>query len=374
VSTPRGEPQGSPDGRTALRRFTNDRRRGWHSIGIQQADSTAIPSTDSIQALSRDAVLPALVDLAGASDLAAAQQAATNLLRSVTRQQVSKRDLWPAIATAAAEAVRASDLHFAVTCGIAVLQWQLFLLSPYPELARILRPVPPQAELDLLISCYEACTMVGASESAVAAGPMPVDVETVRIQTQKRLGTLSVQDYLATPTVRRALVRQAPIIGPPDPAAALLAANEQAQLLSRKQIFLSYVREDLAIVDRIVLALVEAGYAVWIDRGDLLPGRRWQSEIKRAIESCDYFLACYSPRYWQRTESYMNEELNLAVTRYRKMPRNRTWFIPAKLEECKLSDHPIGPSETVADQLQAPDFGMDWELAIRQLIDALDEP
>jgi hypothetical protein len=105
----------SPDGRTALRRFANDRRLGWHSVGIQQSDSTATPPTDITQALSRDLVLPALVDLADATDLTNAQQATTNLVRSVTEQEVSKRDLWSAIATAAAEAVRAGDLPFAVT-------------------------------------------------------------------------------------------------------------------------------------------------------------------------------------------------------------------------------------------------------------------
>jgi hypothetical protein len=132
----------------------------------------------------------------------------------------------------------------------------------------------------------------------------------------------------------------------------------------------SYVREDLTTVDRLVAALRDAGYDVWIDRGSLLPGMRWQQEIRTAIESGDFFLACFSPHYW-KPQSYMNEELALAVARLRLMPRTRSWFIPVMLEQCELPDVPIGPGETVADSIQYADFTADWETALRQLVTVL---
>jgi hypothetical protein len=136
------------------------------------------------------------------------------------------------------------------------------------------------------------------------------------------------------------------------------------------RVFVSYVREDLVLVDRLVAALRDAGYDVWTDRGNLLPGMRWQQEIRKAIESGDYFLACFSPRYWKPL-SYMNEELALAVARLRLMPRTRSWFIPVVLERCELPDFPIGPGETIADSIQYADFAADWETALRQLIAAI---
>jgi hypothetical protein len=136
---------------------------------------------------------------------------------------------------------------------------------------------------------------------------------------------------------------------------------------ARRRIFVSYVREDLALVDRLVLDLRTAGYDVWIDRSQLLPGRRWKSEIKKAIADGDYFIACFSPNYW-KLQTYMNEELIYAVERLRLMPRNRDWFIPAMLAECEIPDHAIGPNETLADTMQYADFGKDWDEALRQVI------
>jgi hypothetical protein len=136
------------------------------------------------------------------------------------------------------------------------------------------------------------------------------------------------------------------------------------------RVFVSYVRDDLDVVDRLAAELTAAGFDVWIDHARLAPGMRWKAEIHRAIAAGDFFLACFSPRYW-KPESYMNEELLVAVERLRTMPRNRTWFIPVKLAECELPDYPIGPGETIGNALQYADFGADWALAMCQVIAAL---
>jgi len=139
------------------------------------------------------------------------------------------------------------------------------------------------------------------------------------------------------------------------------------------RVFVSYVREDLVVVDRLVAALRDAGCDVWIDRDSLLPGVRWQQEIRAAIEGGDFFLACFSPRYWKPL-SYMNEELTLAVARLRLMPRTRSWFIPVVLERCELPDIPIGPGENLFESIQYADFAADWDVALRQLIAAIGTP
>jgi hypothetical protein len=119
--------------------------------------------------------------------------------------------------------------------------------------------------------------------------------------------------------------------------------------MKRKRVFVSYVKEDLAEVDRLVLELRAAGYDVWIDRRSLLPGRRWQRVITQEIGEGDYFLACFSAAACAKPVSYMREELIVAINRMRRMARDRTWFIPIRLNKCTLPDHEIGPGETVAD-------------------------
>lgn len=141
----------------------------------------------------------------------------------------------------------------------------------------------------------------------------------------------------------------------------------------RARIFVSYVHDDLTAVNRLVDELTAAGFSVWMDTRRLRPGMRWRSEIQKAIEAGDFFLACFSPRYWHR-ESYMHEELLVAVERLRRMPRDQTWFIPVKLAECELPDHPIGPGETISNTMQYADLGTDWAEGLRQLMAALAPP
>lgn len=154
---------------------------------------------------------------------------------------------------------------------------------------------------------------------------------------------------------------------------APVAAPVPGRAVARKQVFVSYVREDLTLVDKLVRNLRDAGHDVWIDRSELLPSQRWKSTIKRAIDDSDYFVACFSPHYW-KPQTFMNEELIHAVERMRLMPRDRVWFVPAMLAECEIPDFPIGPSETLTDTLQYADFGKDWDEALRRVLTVLGPP
>jgi hypothetical protein len=68
----------------------------------------------------------------------------------------------------------------------------------------------------------------------------------------------------------------------------------------------------------------------------------------------------------------MNEELIVAIERFRLMPRGRTWFIPAMLAECALPDHAFGPNETLVGDMQYADFGKDWDDALRRVVAVLE--
>lgn len=134
-----------------------------------------------------------------------------------------------------------------------------------------------------------------------------------------------------------------------------------------EHIFISYVRENQESVDRLCSALGSYCLKVWLDRKDILPGRRWRTAIRHAIQQGAYFLACFSKEYSTRQRTYMNEELALAIDELRKRPYETSWFIPVRLADCIIPDREIGGGESLAD-LQWVDLFQDWDAGIRKIL------
>ena len=116
-----------------------------------------------------------------------------------------------------------------------------------------------------------------------------------------------------------------------------------------KGVFISYVSENIEIVDRLYQELKLHGIEVWRDRDNIAPGLRWKREIRRAIQQGAFFIACFSKEYDERDQTYMNEELAIAIEELRQRPIDQAWFIPVKLNECEIPDRDIGGGETLRD-------------------------
>jgi HEAT repeat protein len=112
-------------------------------------------------------------------------------------------------------------------------------------------------------------------------------------------------------------------------------------------VFLSYVRDNSDIVDVLAGTLRAFGIETWLDREQIKPGTRWRDTIRDGIQEGAFFIACFSSEYNQRTKSYMNEELTLAIDELRQRPTDQAWFIPALLNECDIPDRNIGGGETL---------------------------
>jgi HEAT repeat protein len=140
---------------------------------------------------------------------------------------------------------------------------------------------------------------------------------------------------------------------------------------STPTVFISYVRENTDQVKRLVNSLRAKGVAAWLDTDNLKPGYRWPDEIRRAIESGGFFLACFSPEYTNKTRSYMNEELIIAIEELRRRPVDRAWFIPVLLAECEVPDRTIGAGETLRS-LQFVPLYEDWGAGIARLLLVID--
>jgi hypothetical protein len=136
----------------------------------------------------------------------------------------------------------------------------------------------------------------------------------------------------------------------------------------QSHVFISYVREDKAMVQRLASELEQHGVEVWLDRDRLRPGMRWQAAIRRAIEDGAFFIACFSEHLAARQRSYMNEELVIAIDAVRRQPSDRGWFLPVLLSpNAAVPDRLIGAGETLHDIHYVELYG-DWDDGIRRLV------
>jgi outer membrane protein assembly factor BamB len=141
----------------------------------------------------------------------------------------------------------------------------------------------------------------------------------------------------------------------------------QSLVRGQYHVFVSYVHDDAEAVTKLRTELTGQGVKVWLDREDIYPGERWRRAIRRAITEGAYFIACFSSLYAQRTKTYMNEEIVLAIEELRQRPTDRVWFIPVKLSPCDIPDRDIGAGETLLD-LQYVDLYSDWRHGVNRIL------
>lgn len=142
--------------------------------------------------------------------------------------------------------------------------------------------------------------------------------------------------------------------------------------------FISYVREDEAVVKRVQGELERAGIDVWRDVDDIEPGRPWRDAVAEAMRTKKLvFLGCFSESaVAQETSGQMteiNDALKLAQTGDVDLH-----IIPIRLDSCAvpsldLSDAPgrdqLGRGVTLRDLQRVDLFGDDvWEAGIATLV------
>ena len=137
-----------------------------------------------------------------------------------------------------------------------------------------------------------------------------------------------------------------------------------------KKVFISYVRDNVDEIDKICDIFGKNNIEYWLDRDQVEPGKLWKKAIIDAINNGAFFLACFSREYEYRTESYMNEELLVAIEILRTKPYDSGWLISIKLSECEIPAIDIGANHTLQD-IQYLEFHKDWATSIKRLIDMI---
>ena len=134
--------------------------------------------------------------------------------------------------------------------------------------------------------------------------------------------------------------------------------------------FVSYVREDREVVDRLARTLRREGVEVWLDRDSIRPGTPWREAIEAAIRGGAYFIACLSRTLATKPGSFMWEELDLAVDRLAHRADLRTWFVPLRLDGGGMPDLARGGRAALA-AIEQIDLAADWEDGVRRLLGVL---
>lgn len=137
-------------------------------------------------------------------------------------------------------------------------------------------------------------------------------------------------------------------------------------------VFISHDQEDGRSAEWLQRILEGAGFRVWRDAVDLLPGQDRRSEIRKAInEGALVFIACFSRYSLSRPRSIQNEELLLAVEQLRMRLPDDPWLIPVRFDDCRVPDIEIGGGRTLASLESADLFGDGAEAAAERVAAAV---
>ena len=126
------------------------------------------------------------------------------------------------------------------------------------------------------------------------------------------------------------------------------------------QIFLAYVKEDQPLVEHLYEALEAAGFSPWMDARKLLPGQNWPRAIENAIETSDFFVACFSNNSVSKRGGFP-AEIRYALDCARHMPLDDIFVIPVRLDACSVP-------RSIQKELQYIDLFPEWEGGVNRLV------
>lgn len=137
-------------------------------------------------------------------------------------------------------------------------------------------------------------------------------------------------------------------------------------------VFISYVHEDKARVDRLQTILEAAGIRVWRDTQDLWPGEDWKQRIHDAISNGALaFLACFSEHSAARPKNYQNAELALAADEIRLRPPGTPWLIPVRFDAVGLPDYDLGGGRSLHNLQRVDVIGEEWAAPCARLVTSI---
>ena len=128
----------------------------------------------------------------------------------------------------------------------------------------------------------------------------------------------------------------------------------------RVQVFIAYVREDLTVAERLYECLYAAGFSPWMDLRNLVPGQNWPRAIENAIETSDFFIACFS-EYSVNKKGGFQAEIRYALDCARQLPLEQIFIVPVRLNGCSVP-------RSIQKEFQYVDLFPDWQQGMRRVL------
>jgi TIR domain len=132
---------------------------------------------------------------------------------------------------------------------------------------------------------------------------------------------------------------------------------------TRQRVFIAYVEEDLEHAKNLYRAFEKHGFRPWLDKKKLMPGQNWPRAIETAIQTSDFFVACFSKRATTKRGTF-HSELRYALNCASKVPLDEIFFIPVRLDCCVVPGR-------IARKIQYVDLFPDWETGVDRVIAVL---
>ena len=129
---------------------------------------------------------------------------------------------------------------------------------------------------------------------------------------------------------------------------------------NRLRVFIAYASEDRRSAERLFKQLTAHGFAAWLDRRKLLPGQDWPQRIEDAIESSDFFIACFSAASIKKRGGFQTE-IRLALECANRMPLDDVFLIPVRLDECRVPTR-------IQRETQYVDLFPDWRAGFERVL------
>ena len=129
---------------------------------------------------------------------------------------------------------------------------------------------------------------------------------------------------------------------------------------TQPRVFIAYVQEDLAFAGKLYSVFEQNGFRPWLDKQRLLPGQNWPRAIETAIQTSDFFVACFSRRAISRRGSF-HSELRYALFCAAKVPLDEIFLIPLRLDDCVVP-------KSISKQTQYLDLFPNWKGGVKRLI------
>jgi hypothetical protein len=133
--------------------------------------------------------------------------------------------------------------------------------------------------------------------------------------------------------------------------------------LTVPRVFIAYAREDAGTAERLYDALESAGLLPWLDSRKLLPGQNWPRAIENAIESSDFFVACFSSASVNKKGGFQ-AEIRYALDCARHLPLDEIFVVPVRLDACRVP-------RSIQREFNYVDLFPNWSQGIDRIVSAI---